>query len=95
MHLGFLVPLLLLIGLTALIHFAPRSDESIRELLVEQSVAAFQATGESCPCPYSLNPLGRRCLVRNQHIRPGGATVFCYPDDVSDAMVQNWRDTHR
>lgn len=95
MRLGFVVPLLLLAALAAVIHWAPKSDESIRQLLVEQSVAAYLATGEPCPCPYSLSPLGRRCMIQNQHVRRGGATVLCYPEDVTDSMVQNWRITHR
>jgi hypothetical protein len=92
--LGIVLPVSLMAGVSTVVHLLPRSDESIRRLLVEQSVAAFTSTGAVCPCPYSLDREGLRCLVRNANNRSGGIIVFCYPDDVSDSMVLNWRISH-
>jgi hypothetical protein len=92
--LAFLLPISLMAGVLTALHLLPKSDESIRQMLVERSVAAYTSTGAACPCPYSLNREGHRCTVQNAHSRSDGAIVLCYPDDVSDATVLSWRATH-
>ena len=87
--------LLILIGFTAAAHFMPPSDGTVRQLLIQQSVASYLSNGQTCPCPYSLNRMGRRCLHQGEGGPPGGARSLCYPDDVSDAMVRAWRASHR
>ena len=94
-------PTLLAVGLSVLaltagFHLLPRSDEYIRQAVVQQSVGAYLSSGAICPCPYSLMPLGNRCLGQSSYNHPNpGATVLCYPDDVTDAMVENWKASHR
>ena len=87
--------LLFLAGLTVGAYFIPPSDDTIRQLLVRQSVASYLSTGRICPCPYSLNRMGLRCLHQTDDGRPSGARSLCYPDDITDAMVRAWRDNHR
>src|SRR6185312_6658388 len=54
--------LLVLIVLTVGAYFLPPSDDAVRQLLVRQSVASYLSPGQDCPCPYSLNRQGLRCL---------------------------------
>lgn len=64
------------------------SDNQIRQLIMQQSLAYYSG---SCPCPYNVDRGGRRCGRRSAYSRPGGASPMCYPSDVSDAQVQQFR----
>src|SRR4051794_15707135 len=70
------------------------SDAQVREQLVQESIAAYQATGHPCACPDDLARNGFCCGGRSAYSRPGGATPLCYPNDVSDEIVRQWRRTH-
>jgi hypothetical protein len=70
------------------------SDSEIRQQIVEQSVAAYLATGHPCACPYNSARNGSRCGGRSAYSKPGGADPLCYPTDVSDGMVAEWRREH-
>jgi hypothetical protein len=65
-----------------------------RQAVVRDSVAAYMATGRSCACPYNSARNGSSCGGRSAYNRPGGASPLCYPSDVTDEMVLNWRRTH-
>lgn len=67
------------------------TDDQIRQILIEKSVAAYLATGHPCACPYSMTRNGRHCGGRSAYSRPGGAAPLCYPQDISDAMVAAYR----
>lgn len=96
MRLFALAPGLLLVASFAVgIHLMQRSDDSVRQSLVQQSVATYLSTGQTCACPYSLDRMGRRCMGQRPSVRAGGVMVLCYPDDVTDTMVQAWRAIHR
>jgi hypothetical protein len=94
MRLAFVALGLLLAGVAIGLHWVPWSDDTVRQAIVQESVAAYLATGQTCPCPYSLNGTGRRCMGQSEYGRTG-ATLVCYPEDVTDAMVRRWRDIHR
>ena len=66
-----------------------RTDEEIKRILVGQSIARYSG---SCPCPYNTDRAGRRCGARSAYSRPGGASPLCYTTDVTDAMVQAYRE---
>lgn len=74
------------------VRVAPRnqgpSDAEIRKQIIRSSIAGYSG---SCPCPYNVDRAGRRCGGRSAYSRPGGASPICYPADVSDRMVANWR----
>jgi len=70
---------------------AQLSAARIRQILIEESVSAYSG---SCPCPYSTARNGSRCGRRSAYSRPGGADVLCYPKDVSDALVEQYRAAH-
>jgi uncharacterized protein YgiM (DUF1202 family) len=55
------------------------SDDAIRQALIEASIASYPG---SCPCPYNVDRGGRRCGGRSAYSRPGGASPYCYPQDV-------------
>lgn len=64
------------------------SDEEIREILIQQSIASYSG---NCPCPYNRASNGSRCGKRSAYSRPGGASPLCYPSDVTAAMVERYR----
>jgi hypothetical protein len=73
----------------------PLSDAQVRHAIIQDSIARYQATGHPCACPYNLARNGSRCGGRSAYSRLGGAEPFCFPQDVSDAMVRAWRRGHQ
>lgn len=69
-----------------------QSDAQIRQRIIRESIASYPG---SCPCPYNVDRAGRSCGRRSAYSRPGGYAPLCYPRDVSDAQVQDWRRAHR
>jgi hypothetical protein len=65
------------------------SDTSIRQELIRRSIASYPG---SCPCPYNVDRGGRRCGGRSAYSRPGGYSPVCYENDVSQAMVERFRE---
>jgi hypothetical protein len=65
-----------------------------RQAVVRDSIAAYLATGHPCACPYNTARNGSTCGRRSAYSRPGGAAPLCYPADVTDEMVFDWRRTH-
>ena len=65
-----------------------QSDEEIRQILIEKSISAFSGR---CSCPYSKTSNGRKCGKRSAWSKPGGASPLCYPTDVTDKMVEQYR----
>ncbi|WP_394805426.1 hypothetical protein [Kordiimonas aestuarii] len=69
----------------------PLSDAEIRQILIQQSLASYPG---NCPCPYNVMKNGRSCGKRSAYSKPGGYSPLCYPADVSDTMVENYRKKH-
>ena len=67
------------------------SDAQVRELIVQESVGAYLASGRPCACPYSYMRNGAACGGRSAYSRPGGAAPMCYPADVTDGQIRMWR----
>ena len=65
-----------------------RSDEAIKQKIIQQSIQAYS---ENCPCPYNTARNGSRCGKRSAYNRVGGAAPLCYPEDVSDRMVKEFK----
>ena len=80
-------------GQTALAQSAT-DDNQIRQHIIQQSVNAYLATGHPCACPYNLARNGSNCGGRSAYSRPGGASPLCYPSDVTDGMVTDWKRQH-
>lgn len=65
------------------------SDDEIRQILIQQSIRSYSG---SCSCPYNTARNGSRCGGRSAYSKPGGASPLCYARDVSDAMVERFRN---
>ena len=63
-------------------------DSAIAQLIIDNSVAAYSG---NCPCPYNSMRNGRSCGKRSAYSRPGGQSPICYEEDVTKAMVQDYR----
>src|SRR5438874_2471522 len=72
----------------------PMSDAQVQQAIIQESIARYQATGHPCACPYNPARNGSQCGRRSAYSRPGGASPLCFPQDVSDGMVTEWRRAH-
>ena len=66
-----------------------KSDKEIKQILIKESISSYRG---SCPCPYSGARNGSRCGKRSAYSRPGGASPLCYESDVTDEMVEAYRN---
>jgi hypothetical protein len=69
-------------------------DSQMRRQIIQESIDAYLATGHPCACPYNSARNGSNCGRRSAYSRPGGASPFCYPSDVTDGMVADWKRQH-
>jgi len=69
-------------------------DTAVRQQIINESVAAYLATGHPCACPYNVARNGSQCGKRSAWSKPGGQAPLCYPDDVTADMIANWRAQH-
>ena len=67
------------------------SDDEIRKLMIEESINNFEG---GCPCPYSRTVTGMACGKHSAYIRPGRASPLCYPENISQKMVDDYRAKH-
>ena len=67
-----------------------QSDEDIRRLVVQDSLARFQGY---CPCPYSYDR-GQQCADKSVYRQSSGGRQddhYCYPQDVTNWEIVNYR----
>lgn len=69
----------------------PLSDADIRQLIIQESAAAYPGANV---CPYSRLRDGSLARSRSAYNRPGGHTPKCYPTDITDAEIAAWRRAH-
>ena len=84
----------LLIAALPAVAKAPLTDDQVRQQIIQDSRAAYYASGHPCACPDDSARNGSRCGGRSAYSRPGGAAPLCYPSDVTNGMVQDWRKAH-
>lgn len=65
------------------------SDAEIRKRIIAESIESYPG---NCPCPYNTASNGSRCGRRSAYDREGGDAPLCYPRDVSDEMVAEYRE---
>jgi len=94
MRLHVLAALMFCFGAQVAVAAPPLTDAQVRQRIIEQNIAAYQATGHPCACPYNLERNGRRCGRVSAYSRPGGAAPLCYARDVPAGMVSDWRRAH-
>jgi hypothetical protein len=63
---------------------------AIAAIIVRASRAQYHAGGRPCACPDDTMRNGRACGGRSAYSRPGGAAPFCYPSDVTAAMIDTY-----
>jgi hypothetical protein len=68
----------------------PISDAQVRQAIIQDSIARYQATGH----PTIPLATDRGAVTGAAYSRPGGASPLCFPQDVSDGMVADWRRAH-
>jgi hypothetical protein len=56
--------------------------------MIKESVASYPG---NCPCPYNVDRAGRACGGRSAYSRPGGRSPLCYPEDISDQMLNDYK----
>jgi hypothetical protein len=66
------------------------SDAEVRQVLIKQSIANYRG---SCPCPYNVDRAGRSCGRRSAYSKPGGASPLCYSQDITQKMVDEYRNS--
>lgn len=69
-----------------------QSDAQVRQSIIRQSIAAYPGP---CACPYNVTRNGSACGRRSAHSRPGGHAPICYPREVSEAQIRDWRRSNR
>jgi hypothetical protein len=71
---------------------AVKTDAEIKQQIIKQSIASYRG---SCPCPYNVDRAGRMCGRRSAYSRPGGASPICYEKDVTQKIVDEYREKNR
>ena len=90
---GYMKKLLFLMGLCVFsfsveVKQSSQSTESIKQKIIQNSIENYSG---NCPCPYNTARNGSRCGKRSAYNRAGGYTPLCYPEDVSDRMVKEYK----
>jgi hypothetical protein len=67
------------------------SDADVRRAMIQESISSYPG---HCPCPYNLASNGSHCGKRSAWSKPGGYAPLCYPNDISDDMVKQYRASH-
>ena len=67
--------------------FAEKPRSEIVNLIIRQSLVSHSG---NCPCPYNTDRAGRQCGQRSAFSRPGAAAPICYPEQVSDRMIDQF-----
>jgi hypothetical protein len=63
----------------------------IAAILIAASRSAYHSTGRPCACPDDLTRNGSACGGRSAYSRPGGAAPLCYPQDITPAMIEAYK----
>lgn len=70
------------------------TEAQVRQAIIQDSISSYQAGGRPCACPYNSARNGNSCGGRSAYSRPGGAAPICFDQDVTPAMIQQWRARH-
>lgn len=65
-----------------------QSVEAIKQKIIKESIESYPG---NCPCPYNTARNGSRCGKRSAYNRAGGYVPLCYPEDVSNRMVREYK----
>lgn len=65
-----------------------QSTDAIKQKIIQESIENYPG---NCPCPYNIARNGSRCGKRSAYHRAGGYAPLCYPQDVTDRMVKEFK----
>ncbi len=65
------------------------SADQIKRQIIKDSIGSYDGP---CPCPYNNMRNGRSCGNFSAWSRPGGDSPICYSDDITDDMVDSYRE---
>ena len=65
------------------------SNDDVRNMIIAESLRAYPGP---CPCPYNIMRNGAPCGYRSAYSKPGGYEPLCYKTDISDKMVEIYRN---
>jgi len=68
-----------------------QTDDQIRQLIIEDSIASYPGV---CACPFNAARNGSSCGGRSAWSKQGGYAPVCYKKEVSQEMVDEWRNSH-
>ena len=71
--------------------FGGPSDEQIVQQIITESIMSYPG---KCACPYNTTSNGRSCGKRSAYSKPGGYSPICYPRDVTNDMIENYKRSH-
>jgi len=83
--------LAILVGSPSSFAREPMTDAQVKQVIIDESVAKYHASGRPCACPYDRMRNGAACGARSAYSKPGGASPVCFDTDITDAMIQSWR----
>lgn len=91
----FILPLAVTLGFlyvdTAFAKTTRYTDEQIKQLIIEDAIAAYPGT---CACPFNSARNGSRCGRRSAWSKAGGYAPVCFKQEVTKEMVNEWRQSH-
>jgi hypothetical protein len=67
---------------------AAPSDDEVKQFILQGSIASYPG---NCPCPYNRAANGTKCGKRSAWSRAGGYSPVCYPEEVTQQMIDEWR----
>ena len=78
------------------IHYALAQESLTNKQIVKQLIKeSIQNYSGSCACPYQRTKNGSKCGKRSAYSKVGGYEPLCYTGDVSENMIQKWRDVQK
>jgi hypothetical protein len=64
------------------------SEDQIKKIIIQQSIQNYSG---NCPCPYNVTRNGSVCGRRSAYSRAGGYAPICYPNDVTQDMINRFK----
>lgn len=68
-----------------------QTDDQIRQLIIEDSIASYSGV---CACHFNSARNGSCCGRRSAWSKQGGYAPVCYKKEVLKERVEEWRNSH-
>ncbi len=67
------------------------SDDKVKQAIIDDSISSYPGT---CACPFNSARNGSSCGGRSAWSRAGGYSPICYKKEVTQQMINDWRESH-